>query len=38
MQTIITKALGEVGIKALPSRRCFSVMCEWRPLPPAAPT
>ena len=26
MQTIISKALGEVGIKPLPSRRCFSVM------------
>ncbi|KAI8473792.1 MAG: PsaB RNA binding protein [Monoraphidium minutum] len=26
MQTIITKALGDVGIKALPSRRCFSIM------------
>lgn len=26
MQTIISKALGDVGIKPLPSRRCFSVM------------
>lgn len=26
MTTIITKALGDVGIKALPSRRCFSIM------------
>ncbi|GBF94646.1 hypothetical protein Rsub_07382 [Raphidocelis subcapitata] len=26
MQTIITKALGDVGIKPLPSRRCFSIM------------
>jgi hypothetical protein len=30
MQTIITKALGDVGIKALPSRRCFSIMSERR--------
>lgn len=29
MQTIITKALGDVGIKPLPSRRCFSIMSEW---------
>jgi len=28
MQTIISKALGDVGIKALPSRRCFSIMSE----------
>lgn len=26
MQTIITKALTDVGIKAVPSRRCFTVM------------
>lgn len=35
MQTIITKALGECGIKALPSRRCFSIMCEWHAAAPA---
>jgi len=29
MSTIITKALTDAGIKALPSRRCFGVMCEW---------
>jgi hypothetical protein len=28
MQTIITKALTDVGIKAVPSRRCFTVMGE----------
>ncbi len=28
MQTIITKALAESDIKAVPSRRCFTVMCE----------
>jgi hypothetical protein len=28
MQTIISKALGDVGIKPLPSRRCFSIMSE----------
>jgi hypothetical protein len=30
MSTIITKALTDAGIKAVPSRRCFGVMCEWR--------
>lgn len=30
MQTIISKALNDVGIKPLPSRRCFSIMSEWR--------
>jgi hypothetical protein len=29
MQTIISKALNDVGIKPLPSRRCFSIMSEW---------
>ena len=33
MQTIITKALTDVGIKAVPSRRCFTVMGE---LPPTS--
>jgi hypothetical protein len=28
MQTIITKALTECQIKPIPSRRCFTVMCE----------
>jgi hypothetical protein len=28
MQTIITKALSECEIKPVPSRRCFTVMCE----------
>jgi hypothetical protein len=30
-QTIISKALGDVGIKSLPSRRCFSIMSESGP-------
>jgi hypothetical protein len=29
MSTIITKALTDAGIKAVPSRRCFGVMCEF---------
>ena len=29
MTTIITKALTELGVKAVPSRRCFSVMREF---------
>lgn len=28
MQTIISKALQETGIKPVPSRRCFTVICE----------
>jgi hypothetical protein len=31
MTTIISRALSEMGIKPLPSRRCFSIMseCSW---------
>jgi hypothetical protein len=29
MTTIISRALSEMGIKPLPSRRCFSIMSEW---------
>jgi hypothetical protein len=29
MQTIISKALTECDIKPVPSRRCFTVMCEY---------
>ncbi len=28
MQTIITRALTELDIKPVPSRRCFTIMCE----------
>jgi hypothetical protein len=28
MTTIISRALSEMGIKPLPSRRCFSIMSE----------
>lgn len=29
MSTIISRALGDLDIKPLPSRRCFSIMSEW---------
>jgi hypothetical protein len=29
MTTIISRALTELGIKPMPSRRCFSIMSEW---------
>ncbi len=34
MQTIITRALAEAGIKAVPSRRCFTLMCKHTHLGP----
>lgn len=29
MQTIISKALNDMNIKPMPSRRCFTIMCKW---------
>jgi hypothetical protein len=29
MQTIISRALSELGITPMPSRRCFALMSEW---------
>ena len=29
MQTIISKALNDMSIKPVPSRRCFTIMSEW---------